>query len=97
MLLNVTAVGSTAEGFISIRPGDATGAPETSNLNFSVNETAPNSVQVALPTTGANAGQIDITYDALGVAGPTTDVLIDVMGYFVAGAAGPGEKGDQGD
>ena len=56
MLLNVTAVGATAEGFISIRPGDATGAPKTSNLNFSVNETSPNSVQVALPTTGANAG-----------------------------------------
>ena len=27
VLLNVTAVGATADGFISIRPGDATGAP----------------------------------------------------------------------
>ena len=27
VLLNVTAVGATAEGFVSIRPGDATGAP----------------------------------------------------------------------
>jgi len=40
-------------------------------------------VQVGLPTTGANAGQIDITYDAFGVAGPTTDVLIDVVGYTI--------------
>ena len=39
-------------------PGRRDGSPPTtSNLNFSVNETAPNSVQVALPTTGANAGQ----------------------------------------
>ena len=34
-----------------------------------------------MPTAGANAGKIDITFDAYGVAGPTTDVLIDVVGY----------------
>jgi len=34
-----------------------------------------------MPTAGANAGKIDITYDAFGVAGRTTDVLIDVVGY----------------
>src|SRR4051812_37326416 len=33
VLLNVTAVGPTANGFISVRPGDATGAPATSSLN----------------------------------------------------------------
>ncbi len=87
VLLNVTAVGPTAEGFISVRPGDATvSPPPTSNLNFSVNETAPNSVQVALPTTGADAGKLVITYDALGVAGPTTDILVDVMGYLEPGS-----------
>ena len=81
VLLNVTSVGSTADGFISVRPGDATGAPTTSSLNFVAGVTTPNAVQVTLPTTGPNAGQIDITYDALGVAGPTTDILIDVVGY----------------
>jgi hypothetical protein len=96
VLLNVTAVGPTAEGFISIRPGDATGAPSTSSLNFSVNETAPNSVQVGLPTTGANAGKIDITFDALGTPGPTTDVLIDVVGYLVPGSGVPGPQGPAG-
>lgn len=88
VLLNVTAVSPTADGFLSIRPGDATGAPTTSSLNFTAGATVPNSVQVGLPTTGANAGQIDIVYDALGVAGPTTDVLIDVVGYLEAGGAG---------
>jgi hypothetical protein len=58
-------------------------------LNFKAGDIVPNSVQVALPTAGANAGQIDITYDAFGVAGPTTEVLIDVVGYMVLGAAGP--------
>ncbi|HYN34723.1 MAG TPA: hypothetical protein VES40_19020, partial [Ilumatobacteraceae bacterium] len=74
VLLNVTAVAPSAAGFISIRPGDASGAPTTSSLNFTTGGIVPNSVQVALPTAGANAGKIDITYDAFGVAGPTTDI-----------------------
>jgi len=81
VLLNVTSVGATANGFISIRPGDATGAPSTSSLNVTAGITVPNSVQVSMPTAGANAGRIDITWDALGAAGPTTDILIDVVGY----------------
>jgi hypothetical protein len=84
VLLNVTAVGTSADGFISIRPGDATGAPATSSLNVTAGVTVPNAVQVALPTTGTNAGKIDITWDALGVAGPTTDILIDVVGHTLA-------------
>ena len=81
VLLNVTAVGATANGFISIRPGDATGSPSTSSLNVTAGITVPNSVQVSMPTAGANAGKIDITWDALGTVGPTTDMLIDVVGY----------------
>ena len=81
VLLNVTSVGSTANGFISVRPGDATGTPSTSSLNVNAGVIVPNSVQVAMPTAGANAGKIDITWDAFGVAGPTTDILIDVVGY----------------
>jgi hypothetical protein len=37
---------------------------------------------------GANAGQIDITYDAFGQAGPTTEVLVDAVGYLVEGGGG---------
>ena len=82
VLLNVTAVGATANGFISIRPGDATGTPSTSSLNVTAGITVPNSVQASMPTAGANAGKIDISWDALGTAGPTTDILIDVVGYL---------------
>jgi hypothetical protein len=81
VLLNVTAVAPSAAGFISIRPGDAAGLPSTSSLNFTAGQIVPNAVLVALPTGGANAGQIDITYDAFGASGPTTDILIDVVGY----------------
>lgn len=36
---------------------------------------------VALPTAGPDAGKLELTYDAYGSAGPTTDLLIDVVGY----------------
>jgi hypothetical protein len=88
VLLNVTVVAPAAAGFVSIRPGDATGAPSTSSLNFNAGDIIPNAVQVGLPTSGANDGEIDITYDAFGVAGPSTDLLIDVVGYMVAVDAG---------
>ena len=84
VLLNVTVVAPQADGFISIRPGDATGLPTTSSLNATAGQVVPNAVLVALPTSGANAGQIDITYDAYGRSGPTTDLLIDVVGYASA-------------
>jgi hypothetical protein len=86
VLLNVTPVNATAGGFISIRPGDAVGAPTTSSLNFTTGDIIPNAVTVALPTAGADAGQIDITFDAYGATGPTTDILIDVVGYTTATA-----------
>ncbi len=82
VILNVTAVKASDNGFLSIRPGDATGTPDTSNLNIVAGVTTPNAVTVALPTTGANIGQIDITYSADGTSGPTTDVLMDVVGYL---------------
>jgi len=91
VLLHVTVVAPSAAGFLSVRPGDATGAPSTSSLNFVAGDIVPNSVQVALPTAGANAGQIDITFDAFGAVGPTTNVLADVVGYLLAG--GPGTPG----
>ena len=53
----------------------------TSSLNFNAGEIIPNAVLVALPTSGANAGQIDITYNAFGASGPSTDLLVDVVGY----------------
>ena len=81
VFLNVTPVGSTAAGFISVRPATATGVPSTSNVNFAVGAINPNAVLVELPVGGADDGTIEITFDAFGVAGPTTDVLVDVVGY----------------
>jgi hypothetical protein len=81
VFLNVTPVGSTAAGFISVRPANATGLPSTSNVNFTVGAINPNAVLVELPVGGADDGKIEITFDAFGAAGPTSDVLVDVVGY----------------
>ena len=81
VFLNVTPVGSTAAGFISVRPANAAGLPSTSNVNFTVGAINPNAVLVELPVGGADDGKIEITFDAFGAAGPTSDVLVDVVGY----------------
>jgi hypothetical protein len=70
-------------GFVSIRPGDAVGAPSTSSLNFEAGDIVANAVTLRLPTTGVHAGMIEITYDAYGVAAAKADILIDVVGYYV--------------
>ncbi|MEP1122325.1 MAG: hypothetical protein ABJH68_00360 [Ilumatobacter sp.] len=90
VVLNVTVVRPATTGFLSIRPGDATGDPSTSNINWAAGgANIANSVTVQLPT----SGQIDIF-----VSGTASDVLIDVAGYMIPAASGPpGPKGDQGD
>lgn len=92
VVLNVTAVQPTAPGFISVRPTGTPGAPTTSNLNFEAGEITPNAVTVALSA----GGSIEITYDAFGVTGPTTDVLVDAVAYLVAGDGEAGPQGPQG-
>lgn len=81
VLLNVTVVQPTAAGFVSVRPAGTPGPPETSSLNFEAGDIVPNAVFVALPTDGPDAGRIEVTYDAFGTPGPTTDILGDVVGY----------------
>lgn len=81
VFLNVTPVASTAAGFISVRPANAAGLPSTSNVNFTVGAINPNAVLVEQPVGGADDGVIEITFDAFGAAGPTSDVLVDVVGY----------------
>ena len=79
VFLNVTVVTPGKPGFLAIRPGAASGVPATGGLNFDTGTVLANGVLVALPTTGDNAGQIDLYYGA--ITGASMHVIIDVAGY----------------
>ena len=72
VVLNVTATGSTANGFVTVHPGDVT-RPNTSSLNLSPGNTVPNLVTVRVPTDG-----IVSFYNDTG----TTHLIVDVVGYY---------------
>jgi cytochrome c556 len=74
--LNVTAIGPTANSFITVFPTGQS-RPNASNLNLAAGRTLPNMVIVPLGTDG----KISI-YNASG----STHLAVDVLGWFPAGA-----------
>jgi len=89
VVLNVTAVNPTAGGYVSLRPGDATGSPTVSTLNVTAGGTFPNGATITIPTTGAYAGQIQVWYEAEGTTVGSTELLIDIAGYYELASSGP--------
>ena len=82
VVLDVTAVNPTAGGYVSLRPGDATGAPTVSTLNVTAGGTFPNGATITIPTTGTYAGQIQVWYEAEYTTVGSTELLIDIAGYY---------------
>jgi hypothetical protein len=70
VIMNVTATGTEAAGYVTIWPCDAA-RPVVSNLNFAAGETNPNAVSVKLSV----AGTVCLFSDA------TTDLIADVAGF----------------
>ncbi|MER5637599.1 right-handed parallel beta-helix repeat-containing protein [Kitasatospora sp. NPDC002227] len=75
-VLNVTAVNPSQAGYLTVYPLGP-GRPATSNVNFTAGQTVPNLVTVPV------GDQDKIVIDNF--AG-TTDVVVDVMGYYQADA-----------
>jgi hypothetical protein len=73
---NLTVVGQTAAGYVSITP-DPVSSPTTSTINFPLGDTRANGVTVPLNING----DLSIVYRA-SAAGKKTHVLVDVTGYF---------------
>jgi hypothetical protein len=73
---NLTVTSQTSNGYLYIGPV-ATNNPGSSTLNFPAGDDRANGIYVAL---GAG-GTLSITYVAPS-AGPTTQVILDVTGYF---------------
>lgn len=78
---NLTVTGSTSGWAIYLGPL-ALAAPTTSTLNFSAGEVTSNGFAVSL----AGDGSLSATY--LSNAGNTTDMVIDVTGYYTPAATG---------
>ena len=76
---NLTVVGQTNPGFLAVTPARAV-APTSSTLNFPVGDVRANGLTVAL-----SGGTLWIVYKA---AAGTTDVVLDVTGYYTTTAAG---------
>jgi hypothetical protein len=75
VVLNVTAIAASANGYLSVSPG-STGFSGTSTLNWSANgAVVANGVTVG---TGAGA-TIDVTIGG----GGTANFIVDVMGYYL--------------
>jgi Pro-kumamolisin, activation domain/Putative Ig domain len=78
--LNVTVTTTSAAGYLDIWP-DGTSQPLASSLNWAAGQTISNRVITAV----SGAGNIDI-FNANG----TTDVVVDLGGYFAPAAVGSG-------
>jgi PKD repeat protein len=74
---NLTVVGQTAAGYLSIGPV-AANLGATSTLNFPVGDIRANGVTV--PLSDDSNGTLSFVYKA--VSGATTNVVFDVTGYF---------------
>lgn len=82
VVLNVTVTDADDAGYITVFP-TGTARPEASNLNYGRRQTIPN--QVIVPV-GAN-GRISI------FASATTNVIVDVAGWFTDASASPAWTG----
>jgi len=71
---NVTVVGQTTGGYLSVTP-TSTASPSTSTMNFPVADVRANGLTAPLN----GSGDLSIVYKA---SGGTADVLLDITGYY---------------
>ncbi|MFF2146775.1 hypothetical protein ACFVWU_29590, partial [Kitasatospora sp. NPDC058190] len=71
--LNVTVTNPGTAGHLTVYPGGQQ-APNASNLNFTAGQTVANSVVVPVGSDG--------TVQVLNAAGSSSDVIVDVVGYY---------------
>jgi hypothetical protein len=80
---NLTVTGQTSSGYLALTTDPPAGVPTTSTLNFPAGDTRANGVTIKLSSTG----KLSVYYKAP-TAGQTTQVLLDVTGYYRDDLAG---------
>ncbi|HYN22912.1 MAG TPA: hypothetical protein VE078_18275, partial [Thermoanaerobaculia bacterium] len=78
--LNVTVTQGSGGGHLILFPGDFLLLPNTSTINFQAGQTRANNAVLSLAGDGSLAMHPAVT------GGGTVHVILDVTGYFVAGA-----------
>ena len=78
VLVNVTVVSPSDQGFLTLRAGGAAGAPTTSTVNFQAGSVEPNAATVDLSADG----KIQV-WVFMPSGSARADVLIDVVGYTI--------------
>jgi hypothetical protein len=78
---NLAVTRQSSAGFVSITP-DPTTSPSTSTINFPVADVRANGLTAQLSATGSLAAFFN------GTAGATTDLVLDVTGYYVQDLTG---------
>ncbi len=81
---NVTVIGQTERGFVSVTPTDDND-PATSTLNFPVGDTRANGIAVQ---TDSADGSLSATYVASEGTGETAHIAFDLTGCFVDATSG---------
>src|SRR5262245_9019583 len=78
--INVTAVGPTAQGFLTLYPA-GTAQPTVSNINYNAGEPALGNGAI-VPLSAAVPPAHDLTVFPRAFPGGTVHMVIDVTGYF---------------
>jgi hypothetical protein len=73
---NVTVVGQTRTGFVSLTPQPVS-SPTTSTINFPSGDVRANGVVSMVDT---SSGEVSLTFTS--ASGETVELLLDVSGYF---------------
>jgi hypothetical protein len=74
---NLTVTGQTSLGYVALTPTIPGSTPTTSTINFPVGDNRANGV--VTPTD--NTGRLAATF--VGAAGSSTDLILDITGYFI--------------
>ena len=77
---NVTVVGQTSAGYVSVTPTPVLN-PQSSNINFPLGDTRANNITTPL----SGNGKLAAVYKA--AAGRSTHLIVDITGYFLPGDA----------
>jgi subtilisin family serine protease len=78
VVVNVTVIGPTAPGFLTVYPANLSTQPLSSNLNFSAKETIPNLVSVQLGAVGTGPIEGINLFNSAG----SVQAVVDLEGYF---------------